>query len=102
MNEILLEGNVSISSTSGSVDCEFYEISFYSNRTFDIMDSSEYVDFYWDQEMLMNSSAIIFIETISSGISVDISTIIENIESNRFIVQVSTDTGYTDVEIYER
>ena len=102
MNEIVLAGDVSISSTSGSVDCEFNEISFYSDRIFDIKDNSGYVEFSWDQEMLMNSSAYIFIETISSAIGVDISTLIENLESERFIVQASSVTGDTDVEIYER
>jgi len=102
MNEILLLGNVSLSSTSGLMDCDFDEIYIYSDRVFDIWDSSGYVEIYWDQETLMNSSAYIFIETISSGIDVSISTIIENIDSERFIVQTSSETGSPDVEIFER
>ncbi|QEE15092.1 hypothetical protein DSAG12_00915 [Promethearchaeum syntrophicum] len=102
INEILLLGNVSIYSTSGSLDCDFSEISFYSDRVFDLWDNSGYIDFYWDQEILMNSSAYIFIETISSTIDVEIYTILENIESERFIVQASSETGFFDVEIYER
>ena len=101
LNEIILDGDVSISSTSGTVDCEFDEISFYSNRTFDIKSDSGYTDFSWDQEILMNSSAIINIETISSSIDVDISTLQANIDSERFILYTSTETGYIDVNLYE-
>jgi len=101
LNEIILRGDVSISSSSGAIDCEFYDISFYSNRTFDINGNSGYVDFTWDQENPMNSSAFIDIETISSAITVEISTLQENIDLERFIVYVSSDTGYTEVDIYE-
>jgi len=101
MHENILLGDIFISSSSGSVDCEFYEISFSSNRTFDINSNSGYVELFWDQEIIMNSSAIIDIETISSAISVEISTLQENLDFERFVVYVSSDTGYTEVDIYE-
>ena len=101
MYEIILMGDIFISSSSGAVDCEFYEISFSVNRTFDINSNSGYVELFWDQEIIMNSSMIIDIETDSSVISVEISTLQENLDPERFIVNVSSETGYTEVDIYE-
>jgi len=101
MQEIILSGDISISSISGAVDCEFESISFSSNKTIGINSNSGYVDFSWDQGIIMNSSAHINIETTSGAITVEISTLQENLEFEGFIVNVSSDTGYTDIEIYE-
>ncbi len=101
MDEIILSGDVSILSTSGAVDCEFYQIPFYSNTTFDIKSDSGYVELFWDQDIIMNSSTIIDIETISGAISVEISTLQENLDLERFIMYVSSESGYTEVDIYE-
>jgi len=101
MQEIILSGNISISSTSGSVDCEFEKIEFSSDRTFNIMSGSGYVEFSWDQGIIMNFTVIIYIETSSGAIEVDISTLEENLDLNRFILYVSSDSGYTEVDLYE-
>jgi hypothetical protein len=101
MDDIILAGDISILSTSGAVDCEFDEISFNSNRTFDIKSDSGYVEFSWDQEMSMNFSAHIFIETSSGAIDVEISTLLENLNLDWFILDVSSDTGFTEVDLYE-
>lgn len=101
MLEIILTGDVSISSTSGSVDCEYNEVSFSSDRIFDIKSDSGYVEFSWDQGIIMDSSAIIYIETNSGAIDVEISTLEENLDLDRFILYVSSDNGYTEVDLYE-
>ncbi len=101
MNYINLTGDISISTVSSIVDCEFDEISFSSNRIFDIKVDSGYIEFSWDQEMIMNSSAFIYIETDSGAINVDISTIKANLDAERFVLHVDSQTGYTDVNLYE-
>ncbi len=99
--KIILTGDISISSASGSVDCEFDEILFSFDRRFDIKGGSGYVEFSWEQGIIMDSSALIYIETDSGSIDVEIATLEENLDLNRFILHVSSVTGYTEVDLYE-
>ena len=101
LNDVMLNGDLTIISESGGVDCEFDEILFTSDRIFDIECDSGYVEFSWDQGIIMNSSAYIYIETNSGLIDVEISTLKENLDLDRFILYVFSDTGYTEVDLYE-
>ncbi len=101
LNEIVLNGDLATKSESGGVDYEFDEISFTSDRIIDVECYSGYVEFSWDQGIIMNSSATINIDSNSGAISVDISTLQANIDSERFILNVTSETGHTDVNLYE-
>ncbi|MHA1718756.1 MAG: DUF4097 family beta strand repeat-containing protein [Promethearchaeota archaeon] len=101
MTNNILNDNINITTVSGFVNCKFEDLSFSSERIFNIKSSSGYVDLSWDQAIIMNSPAILYINTISSSIEVDISTLKENIDSDKFILYVDSQSGYADVNLYE-